>query len=146
MAKSHLWLVAPATVNRTVMPKRRPNAALCRREYLEKATTSSCKRSQSTAKSSCAHLTRRVMSRRNPGTGDPAPRDPRPSQQITALCTSQLAFALRCQLKPRHSRARGFSNPALHAGKVLLTNYKYYRRSLCPNSSYGRYRASRPRV
>ena len=34
MTKSHLRLVAPATVNRTVMPKRRPNAELRTREYL----------------------------------------------------------------------------------------------------------------
>jgi type 1 fimbriae regulatory protein FimB/type 1 fimbriae regulatory protein FimE len=37
MAKSHLRLVAPATVNRTVMPKRRPNAELRTREYLTDA-------------------------------------------------------------------------------------------------------------
>ena len=34
MAKSHLKLVTPATVNRTVRPKRRPNADLRTREYL----------------------------------------------------------------------------------------------------------------
>ena len=34
MAKSHLKLVAPATVNRTVTPKRVPNADLRTREYL----------------------------------------------------------------------------------------------------------------
>ena len=34
MAKSHLKLVAPAIVNRTVVPKRRPNATLRTREYL----------------------------------------------------------------------------------------------------------------
>ena len=34
MAKSHLRLVAPNTVNRTVAPKRRPNADLRTREYL----------------------------------------------------------------------------------------------------------------
>jgi hypothetical protein len=33
MAKSHLKLVAPGTVNRTVTPRRRPNAELRRREY-----------------------------------------------------------------------------------------------------------------
>ena len=37
MAKSHLQLVAPSTVNRTVMPKRRPNADLRTREYLTEA-------------------------------------------------------------------------------------------------------------
>jgi integrase len=34
MAKSHLKLVTPATVNRTVTPKRRPNKALRTREHL----------------------------------------------------------------------------------------------------------------
>jgi integrase len=37
MAKSHLKLVTPATVNRTVMPKRRPNKALRTREHLTEA-------------------------------------------------------------------------------------------------------------
>jgi integrase len=37
MAKSHLRLVAPATANRTVTPRRRPNADLRRREYLTEA-------------------------------------------------------------------------------------------------------------
>jgi type 1 fimbriae regulatory protein FimB/type 1 fimbriae regulatory protein FimE len=37
MAKSHLKLVAPATVNRTVAPRRKPNAELRRREYLTDA-------------------------------------------------------------------------------------------------------------
>jgi len=37
MTKSHLRLVAPATVNRTVTPKRRPNADLRTREYLTEA-------------------------------------------------------------------------------------------------------------
>jgi integrase len=37
MAKSHLRLVAPGTVNRTVTPKRRPNADLRTREYLTEA-------------------------------------------------------------------------------------------------------------
>ena len=37
MAKSHLKLVAPKTVNRTVMPIRLPNAALRTREYLTEA-------------------------------------------------------------------------------------------------------------
>ena len=37
MAKSHLKLVTPATVNRTVRPKRRPNADLRTREYLTEA-------------------------------------------------------------------------------------------------------------
>jgi type 1 fimbriae regulatory protein FimB/type 1 fimbriae regulatory protein FimE len=37
MAKSHLKLVAPGTVNRTVTPKRRPNADLRTREYLTEA-------------------------------------------------------------------------------------------------------------
>jgi type 1 fimbriae regulatory protein FimB/type 1 fimbriae regulatory protein FimE len=37
MAKSHLKLVTPATVNRTVTPKRVPNADLCTREYLTEA-------------------------------------------------------------------------------------------------------------
>lgn len=37
MAKSHLRVVAPATVNRTVRPKRRPNAELRTREYLTEA-------------------------------------------------------------------------------------------------------------
>jgi integrase len=37
MAKSHLQLVAPTTVNRTVAPTRRPNAELRTREYLTDA-------------------------------------------------------------------------------------------------------------
>jgi integrase len=37
MAKRHLRLVTPATVNRTVMPKRRPNAELRTREHLTEA-------------------------------------------------------------------------------------------------------------
>ena len=37
MATSHLRLVAPATVKRTVMPKRPPNADLRTREYLTEA-------------------------------------------------------------------------------------------------------------
>jgi site-specific recombinase XerD len=37
MVKSHLKLVTPATVNRTVRPKRRPNAELRTREYLTEA-------------------------------------------------------------------------------------------------------------
>jgi integrase len=37
MAKSHLKLVTPAIANRTVTPKRRPNAALRTREYLTEA-------------------------------------------------------------------------------------------------------------
>ena len=37
MAKPHLKLVTPATVNRTVMPRRRPNSELSRREHLTKA-------------------------------------------------------------------------------------------------------------
>jgi type 1 fimbriae regulatory protein FimB/type 1 fimbriae regulatory protein FimE len=37
MGKSHLRLVAPSTVNRTVTPKRRPNADLRTREYLTEA-------------------------------------------------------------------------------------------------------------
>jgi integrase len=37
MAKSYLSLVAPRTVNRTVTPKRRPNADLRTREYLTEA-------------------------------------------------------------------------------------------------------------
>ena len=37
MAKSHLRVVAPATVNRTVTPMRRPNADLRTREYLTEA-------------------------------------------------------------------------------------------------------------
>ena len=37
MAKSRLSLVAPGTVNRTVTPKRRPNADLRTREYLTEA-------------------------------------------------------------------------------------------------------------
>jgi type 1 fimbriae regulatory protein FimB/type 1 fimbriae regulatory protein FimE len=37
MAKSHLRLVAPTTVNRTVTPKRPPNADLRTREYLTEA-------------------------------------------------------------------------------------------------------------
>ena len=37
MAKSHLKLVTPATVNRTVTPKRPPNADLRTREYLTEA-------------------------------------------------------------------------------------------------------------
>ena len=40
MAKSHLKLVTPATVKRTVMPKRRPNADLRTREYLTEAKSS----------------------------------------------------------------------------------------------------------
>ncbi len=37
MAKSHLTLVTPATVNRTVTPRRLPNAKLRTREYLTEA-------------------------------------------------------------------------------------------------------------
>ena len=37
MAKPRLKLVTPATVNRTVMPRRRPNAELRRREHLTEA-------------------------------------------------------------------------------------------------------------
>jgi hypothetical protein len=37
VAKSHLKLVAPGTVNRTVTPKRPPNADLRTREYLTEA-------------------------------------------------------------------------------------------------------------
>ena len=37
MAKSHLKLVTPATVNRTVTPKRLPNSKLRTREYLTEA-------------------------------------------------------------------------------------------------------------
>src|SRR4029077_16879418 len=37
MAKSHIRLVSPATVNRTVRPKRPPNADLRTREYLTEA-------------------------------------------------------------------------------------------------------------
>jgi hypothetical protein len=37
MAKAHLKLVTPSTVNRTVMPRRLPNAKLRTREYLTKA-------------------------------------------------------------------------------------------------------------
>jgi hypothetical protein len=37
MGKPRLKLVAPATVNRTVMPVRRPNAELRRREHLTEA-------------------------------------------------------------------------------------------------------------
>ena len=37
MAKSHLKLVAPGTVNRTVRPTRLPNADLRTREYLTEA-------------------------------------------------------------------------------------------------------------
>jgi site-specific recombinase XerD len=37
MAKRHLKLVTPATVNRTVRPKRPPNADLRTREYLTEA-------------------------------------------------------------------------------------------------------------
>ena len=37
MAKSHLKLVTPATINRTVTPKRAPNADLRTREYLTEA-------------------------------------------------------------------------------------------------------------
>ena len=37
MAKRHLKLVTPATVNRTVTPRRRPNAKLRTREYLTEA-------------------------------------------------------------------------------------------------------------
>jgi type 1 fimbriae regulatory protein FimB/type 1 fimbriae regulatory protein FimE len=37
MAKSHLKLVTPSTVNRTVTPKRLPNGDLRTREYLTEA-------------------------------------------------------------------------------------------------------------
>ena len=37
MTKSHLKLVTPATINRTVTPKRAPNADLRTREYLTEA-------------------------------------------------------------------------------------------------------------
>src|SRR6516162_3777851 len=37
MAKSHLKLVTPTTINRTVMPLRPPNAALRTREHLTEA-------------------------------------------------------------------------------------------------------------
>jgi hypothetical protein len=37
MAKAHLKLVTPVTVNRTVTPKRVPNSALRTREYLTQA-------------------------------------------------------------------------------------------------------------
>ena len=37
MAKRHLKLVTPATVNRTVAPKRQPNRDLRTREYLTEA-------------------------------------------------------------------------------------------------------------
>ncbi|MBR1279042.1 hypothetical protein [Bradyrhizobium sp. AUGA SZCCT0283] len=37
MAKSHLKLVAPNSENRTVAPRRRPNAELRTREYLTEA-------------------------------------------------------------------------------------------------------------
>ena len=37
MAKSHLKLVTPATVKRTVTPRRLPNAELRTREYLTEA-------------------------------------------------------------------------------------------------------------
>ncbi len=37
MAKRHLRLVTPATVNRTVRPRRPPNADLRTREYLTEA-------------------------------------------------------------------------------------------------------------
>ena len=37
MAKSHLKLVTPATVNRTVTPRRLPNGKLRTREYLTEA-------------------------------------------------------------------------------------------------------------
>ena len=37
MAKSHLKLVTPTTVNRTVTPKRLPNADLRTREHLTEA-------------------------------------------------------------------------------------------------------------
>jgi integrase len=37
MAKAHLKLVTPATVKRTVTPRRRPNAKLRTREYLTEA-------------------------------------------------------------------------------------------------------------
>jgi hypothetical protein len=40
MAKRHLKLITPATVNRTVMPKRRPNRELRRREHLTEAEAS----------------------------------------------------------------------------------------------------------
>ena len=36
MAKRHLRLVTPATLNRTVTPKRLPNSRLLTREYLTK--------------------------------------------------------------------------------------------------------------
>ena len=42
MAKSHLKLVTPATVNRTVTPKRRPNAELRTREYLTETEVNGC--------------------------------------------------------------------------------------------------------
>jgi Phage integrase family len=41
MAKSHLKLVTPATVKRTVMPSRRPNGDLRSREYLTEAEVES---------------------------------------------------------------------------------------------------------
>ena len=41
MAKSHLKLVTPATVKRTVTPRRRPNAELRTREYLTDAEVES---------------------------------------------------------------------------------------------------------
>jgi site-specific recombinase XerD len=37
MTKTHLKLVTPATINRTVTPKRAPNADLRTREYLAEA-------------------------------------------------------------------------------------------------------------
>ena len=37
MAKAHLKLVTPATVKRTVTPRRRPNGKLRTREYLTEA-------------------------------------------------------------------------------------------------------------
>jgi hypothetical protein len=37
MAKAHLRLVTPATVKRTVSPRRRPNVKLRTREYLTEA-------------------------------------------------------------------------------------------------------------
>jgi type 1 fimbriae regulatory protein FimB/type 1 fimbriae regulatory protein FimE len=41
MAKSHLKLVKPATENRTVTPRRLPNAELRTREYLTDAEVAS---------------------------------------------------------------------------------------------------------
>ena len=37
MAKSHLKLITPATINRTVMPRRLPNSDLRTREHLTEA-------------------------------------------------------------------------------------------------------------